>query len=337
MWIRRKHESGCSIARVVVSSSSKDTSHPDEDVTTEGSDTRTQHRLAGAIEKFNRSKEHFDLLGSEMDAFFNSEPRPYGSLGEFDANAGEWVERFQVIEPPPLRLGAIFGDCVHNLRSSLDHLMWQVTLLDGGVPDRNTQFPVARRARAQFEEMADRRIPGLSPKHRAMVEQVQPYHASTERGTHFLALLTDLDNVDKHQIVTPTFNCMGTDANEILDGLAGQYHGEGPPPVHSFWVVRRGSLLQHGTPWLRIVWRKDAPPPRTVTLSGNVDLGIAFGEFGLDASDFKKVASAALRIIQAFMADFPETEFSDEPQRHERGADRSTGTRPLPSTWEVQP
>jgi hypothetical protein len=269
------------------------------------------HRIAGAVEKFNRSKEHFDVLRAEMGTFFNRDPRPFGSRGGFDATADEWVERFQVFEPPPLRFGAIFGDSVHNLRSCLDHLVWQVTLLDGGTPNRNTQFPLARRDEAQFEEMADKRIPGLSPKHRAMVKQVQPYHATDAPGTHFLKVLTNLDNVDKHRIVNPTFSFMGNEASDILDSLVGRYQGEGPSPAHSFWVVTRGSRLAHDEPWLRVVWRKGAPPPLEVTLTGDVSVGIAFGEVGLNASDYKTIAQAVLRILQAFMSDFPETEFVD--------------------------
>ena len=87
------------------------------------------HRLAGVIEKFNRSKEQFDELIAEMDAFFVEKPEPHFSVGEFDTHTWEWVERFQVRREMPLRWGVILGDCVHNLRSALDHLMWQVTSL----------------------------------------------------------------------------------------------------------------------------------------------------------------------------------------------------------------
>ena len=107
----------------------------------------TRHRLAGAVEKFNRAKEQFDQLIEEMDAFFNADPQPHFSIGEFDAEAWEWVERFQIREEPPLRLGVILGDCVHNLRSCLDHIAWQVTLLDGGTPNDETQFPIASKSK----------------------------------------------------------------------------------------------------------------------------------------------------------------------------------------------
>jgi hypothetical protein len=40
--------------------------------------------------------------------------------------------RSRLTAPSPPRFGIILGDCVHNLRSSLDVLMWQLVLLRGG-------------------------------------------------------------------------------------------------------------------------------------------------------------------------------------------------------------
>lgn len=129
------------------------------------------HRLAGAVEKFNRSKELFDQLAVEIEAYFAADPQPYSSLGHFDSEAWEWIERLQVIVPPPRRFGIILGDCLHNLRCVLDHIIWQVTLLAGNTPDHNTQYPIASKSEQQFENMAKRRIPGLSERHKTMVEQ----------------------------------------------------------------------------------------------------------------------------------------------------------------------
>ena len=68
----------------------------------------SDHRLAGAVEKFNRSKEQFDELRSEMEAFFGQEPKPHSSRGEFDTKAWEWVERFQI--RGNITLGIAFGE-----------------------------------------------------------------------------------------------------------------------------------------------------------------------------------------------------------------------------------
>ena len=63
--------------------------------------------------------------------------------------------------------------------------------------------------------------------------------------------------------------------------------------------------------WLRLLWGPGEEPPRSVKMSYHLTLGIAFGEIGLDAEDFPKVAKLVLTIIERFMADFPETVFED--------------------------
>src|SRR5262245_2957355 len=110
------------------------------------------HRLTGVVAKFNRSKEQFDVLRAEIGEFLDQEPQTHLSRGEFNADTWEWIERFQM-QGPPLRWGVILGDCVHNLRSALDHLICQVALLDGGTMDdcAQTQFPIASKSEGQFE------------------------------------------------------------------------------------------------------------------------------------------------------------------------------------------
>jgi hypothetical protein len=42
-----------------------------------------------------------------------------------------------------------------------------------------------------------------------------------------------------------------------------------------------------------------------------MQLGVAFGEIALDSSEFRKIAETVRKIVERFMADFPETEFTD--------------------------
>jgi hypothetical protein len=72
----------------------------------------SDHRLGGAIEKFNRSKEQFDELRAEIEGFFAEKPYPHFSLSKFETDSWSWVERFQIRRHPLLRWGVILGDCV---------------------------------------------------------------------------------------------------------------------------------------------------------------------------------------------------------------------------------
>ncbi|MDA8303258.1 MAG: hypothetical protein M0005_17365 [Actinomycetota bacterium] len=44
---------------------------------------------------------------------------------------------------PPARLAALIGDCVHNLRSALDHLATYLLEANGARPSPGTHFPIA--------------------------------------------------------------------------------------------------------------------------------------------------------------------------------------------------
>lgn len=274
------------------------------------------HRLAGVVAKFNRSKEQFDVLRTEIGEFLDRKPEPHLSRGEFNADTWEWIERFQMQEPL-LRWGVILGDCVHNLRSALDHLICQVTLLDGGSMDdcEESQFPIASKSEGQFEKMAKKRLPVcFSDKHRAMVKRAQPYHAGDDAPRHPLSILAELSNADKHRVLNASFSFMDSDAREVLDRLVGSYQGgDEPSPVHSWWMVKRGQRLEHDTPWFRIVFDRAilTEPPVNVKMSGNISLGIAFGDIGLDSRDFKKVGEYVWLVIERFMREFPETRYHD--------------------------
>jgi hypothetical protein len=267
------------------------------------------------VAKFNRAKQQWDVLRNEIGNFSDQDPPPHFSRGYFDKSTWEWIERFHIREPPPLRWGVMLGDCVHNLRSALDHLIYQLTLLDGGTAEdcAQTQFPIASKSEAQFEQMADHRIPRLSKMHRGMVKRAQPYHAGDKAWKHPLAILADLSNADKHRVLNPMFSVLKSDTSQVLDELVGSYQGEEPSPIKSWWMLKQGSHLMHGTPWFRICFDRCVltEPPASVRMGGNLKLGIAFGEMGLDAGSYKHIAEYVWVVIERFMRQFPETKYID--------------------------
>lgn len=274
------------------------------------------HRLAGVVAKFNRSKQQFDVLRSEIKEFLEQDPRPHYSRGYFDPEAWEWIERFQVREPPPLRFGVILGDCLHNLRSALDLLICQLTLLDGGtVADcETTQYPIASKSEEQFEGTADYRIPMLSKRHRAMVKQSQPYRAGEDASTHPLLVLAELSNADKHRVLNPTFSVMKSDAAKVLDGMAGNYQGDGTDPAKSWRMLDRGSRLEHGTAWLRVEFHREILTERPlVEVGGLLHTALAFGDIGMEADSYRHIAEYVRKIIEVFTRRFPETRYVDSP------------------------
>jgi hypothetical protein len=107
--------------------------------------------------------------------------------------------------------------------------------------------------------MADRRIPGLSDRHRAMVKQSQPHHRGDRAQEHPLAMLATVSNADKHRIVQTAFTIVGYDASATLDKLVASARQGGPTPVIGWWLARKGRL-KHGTPWMRVDWDRREEP-----------------------------------------------------------------------------
>ena len=107
---------------------------------------------------------------------------------------------YYAVDPPaiPDSFVGVLGDCLHNLRSSLDHLACQLARLQGDDSDR-ASFPVFQKRyvigkNGSKKPSLDINIP---PDIRKRLNRIQPY-----RGTPLgrrLALLHDLDIRDKHR------------------------------------------------------------------------------------------------------------------------------------------
>ena len=108
--------------------------------------SRSVHPLDGVRAKLTRAQRHSLELDREIRAWF--ERHPYGHTGEFDRETSEYVFRYRIYETPPVVWSVVFGDIVHNLASALDHLAWQLVILNGREPiERQTAFPITRRGR----------------------------------------------------------------------------------------------------------------------------------------------------------------------------------------------
>jgi hypothetical protein len=93
--------------------------------------------LLGPRLKLLRFEDHFAALKRATRAFLESQP--YRVPSEVKAGGYEHIWRAVEVKRPDPRLGVIIGDCLHNLRSALDHLAWQLVVLEG---DPSTQTAI---------------------------------------------------------------------------------------------------------------------------------------------------------------------------------------------------
>jgi hypothetical protein len=252
--------------------------------------------LEGVREKFRRAEQHFDLLQAEIRGFFHREHQPIGvSAGYLDAESGWHIFYGFVEEEPPLRLGVILGDFVHNARSALDHLVWQLVLLNGGTPKsgaRGNRWPIAN-TEHEWRTAHGSDVRDVAATHVATIEQTQPYNAGDRAEDTIPSRLRFLSDVDKHQVVHPTLAVI-LDPAEAVSFRVTSGSGE---------IVRKqvrfGAPFEHRTELMRV--RVEPLTPDTkVEMEGDVPVDIAFSERRLASGVAKQILDAVRVIIREF-------------------------------------
>jgi len=105
--------------------------------------------LQGCDAKVRRARAHLDALYKEIGGFIESEPHEI--VSEFDSETITRTVHLRVLkEPDETTWALLLGDFVHNLRSALDHLIWQLVLLSDAKPGEHNQFPICSRGMAYW-------------------------------------------------------------------------------------------------------------------------------------------------------------------------------------------
>ncbi|HEX3684996.1 MAG TPA: hypothetical protein VHU83_20850 [Bryobacteraceae bacterium] len=150
--------------------------------------------------KFERAKEHFGALDTEIRDWVGTGPMAIAK--EKDAEGRRHIVFAEIVNPPPLnRWALIAGDCVHNLRSALDSLVYGIAIHETGLnppaDERALQFPITS-SPDKFKEQKNR-IKSLSPAVQSAIEKAQPYNVPHPEFPPALELLGILNNFDKHR------------------------------------------------------------------------------------------------------------------------------------------
>lgn len=166
--------------------------------------------FAGVDAKLRRANEHFEVVERELTQFMRS--NPYRLVAKYDPTERQIVAKARaVIHPATDRWACLIGDCVHNVRSALDHLACQLLLLAGGIPKMGrggTAFPILDTFTGPKGGPRAVAITGtsgaVSGAVLAFVEGCQPRERRGDEHGHPLWLLSELDNMDKHRELTTT-------------------------------------------------------------------------------------------------------------------------------------
>ena len=101
------------------------------------------------------------------------------------------------------------GDAIHNLRTALDHLVWQLVEAGGGTPNDRTAFPIvaadAKAAQRYGSAVGQGEIAKISPGAFKLLESIQPYNG----GDKTLVEIHELDIWDKHRLILAVYAVLG--------------------------------------------------------------------------------------------------------------------------------
>jgi hypothetical protein len=163
-------------------------------------------------EKIKRAFQHIDDLNAMLRDFGNSD---FYSVhidkdAEMFKDAGIGATFLRVeIDSSSFNLtdaALIMGDVLHNLRSALDLMYYQVVIRCGGTPTKWTRFPI-RDTRQELIAPLNSALKQkqISPTVQAFIlDTTKPYKA----GNFAVWAVDDMNIMDKHKLLIPTLKLM---------------------------------------------------------------------------------------------------------------------------------
>jgi hypothetical protein len=150
-------------------------------------------RLDGAKFKLARASKHIEELDAAARAYLASAPFV---VERTELPNGDLACRVRIRHHVPPEWSTVIGDAVHNLRSALDLLAWQLVEVGGATASQDTCFPVTRSGAQQFRQLLRRALRGAGPRVIRFVSRLKPF----DGGNQALVRLHALDISDKHRL-----------------------------------------------------------------------------------------------------------------------------------------
>lgn len=249
----------------------------------------TSHPLHGCQLKLDRAYDHVESLDRAIQWFLRR--HPHEPVPELRVEAREYVAYMKVREDPPLWWSTVVGDAIHNMRSALDHAVYQLAVANGQTPS-GTAYPVLtddpntpetdKRTRGVWKKLAKQ----IHPDDLAFIERTQPYKGRHLGDRHNLLLTNRLSNWDKHNTLhlaasVLTHSLIGFEAIEDVElgAVEAGYSG----------------AFENGTVVAVCPCRYTGDYPQ-VKVTGQLRYGVAFGEGGPPGTEDVEVVQVLTRL-----------------------------------------
>jgi hypothetical protein len=232
------------------------------------------HPLDGAFAKLERATELLNTL--QVAALRYLDPIPWDLLGEVLHEPDRYVVTVGVKKAPPPRLGAIFGDLIHNLRSSLDYLVYELVRLNHQEPQNKTGFPIYKdRPTGTFSNASRDALRGVADEPIALIEKLQPYNRSDLQRTA-LIIVREFSNRDKHRNIVPFIAAMRHPGDDPDISFTTNEHAR----LKGDFSVKTGGVWDEGKELVVAPIEVTGPEPY-VEMHGNLNVEVAFGDESL--------------------------------------------------------
>lgn len=221
--------------------------------------------LEGVGLKLSRAQHQLKELEAEVGKMFKSEDVCVPIPGN-RSNGAPCIRVKNVPEPDP-RIGVIVGDIAHNLRSALDHLIYQLSIPAGAAEPADPEAPAFPITSSSSRWRSSRGRLDQAPRGtKTRVERLQPYHRRKDPETWLLWLLREISDIDKHRLlhVAP--------AAITAHQLGWKSDGPGGVVFHGY-TVRAAPLKENA---MAVWWDIDADPEANVQVDAQLVMGIAF-------------------------------------------------------------
>ena len=148
--------------------------------------------LEGVYAKIERAREEIQSLRADVSAYCEFQRRQV----IFDYSQPK--EHLLGNDPDiPISYSIRIGEASYNLRSALDHLVWQLVRANGKQPTHYNEFPILS-SESEFKSRADRTLKWVDEEKRKLIHDLQPFSDVGDVGKNLL-MLNMICNIDKHR------------------------------------------------------------------------------------------------------------------------------------------
>jgi hypothetical protein len=258
-------------------------------------------KLSNVRDKIDRAKHHLDDIDAALKVVLGTETNTQLPIAyDFDLDRKQLIINLTKCQPIDPTLPLMIGDCIHNLRSALDHLVYRLALENqvSHIAANKTFFPIYL-DKTQFDERVEKLVkPFISASVLAEIEKSQPYSAYDVPEEADIWILSRLDIIDKHRLLIVAGHKFAPTAFHVSIPNGEQVHEVIPNPE---W-----KSMKDGAEVIRFDLSQMPNPPSKMSVHVQMVTTVQFVDTGLacDGTLVQDALRQCLGIVSAIVRDF---------------------------------